>query len=195
MNNEDLLFGIPPCLRHSICNCFDDLCHPIQQHQTNFSIGRFIIDHLKWVDNYYTLLKQHIFKDRCNNTNFFIKVPAHVIKTSIEFLNNTLAIFEYYILQTQCKNFLIHYTYENGISGKQLVFALKSASSAHINLIQTLTLPFQTIDIECLLNTLEIHIFCLCIFEQFYNIINYGCNFYGPMDLKKSYKIILSICR
>lgn len=195
MNNEELHYGIPSCLRHSLCHCFDNLCQPIQQQHQRFEIGRFIFDHLKWVDKYFTLLKQHIFKDKFNRTDIFSKIPAHTLKNSIEFLNNTLAIFEYYILQTQCNDFLIHYSYNNGISGKQLIFALKNSSSAHINLIQTLSYPHQNIDIECLLSILEIHIFCLCIFEQFYNIINYGCNFYGPMDLKKSYRITLSICR
>lgn len=185
---------IPNCIFNQHCDCFNLINRPILLVPGN-DYEKFIFDNLKWVDSYYTLIKLHQNKDILYKTFRFTSFPAHTLKFSYDHLYNTLCIFESFILFANIKSFQIHLTPTKSLIGKHILLAFKNTSYSYAYLIETFKSPYTPITAEVLTSVLEVHLFCLSVFDQFYNLINYGCNFYGKLEIKNAYRITISIDR
>jgi hypothetical protein len=185
---------IPQCIFLQHCDCFNLINKPIFFVAGN-NYEQYISESLKWVDSYYTLLKIHKNKDILYNTFQFATLPAYTIKCGLDHLYNNLSIFESFIHFSNVKSFLIHLTPIKSLPGSQILLAFKNTSYSYAYLIETFKSPYTPLNSDTLINILEIHLFCLSIFDQFYNLIRYGCNIYGKLEVKNAYKITLSIDR
>lgn len=185
---------IPQCISTKHCDCFHLINRPILLVPSE-DYEKFIFDNLKWVDSYYNLIKSHQTKDYLYKTNIFSTVAAHTIKSALDHLYNNISIFEAYVFQSNVTNFNLHFSPTKFFSGKQIISAFKNISFSHSNLIETFQSPYNQLTTENLLNIFEIHLFCLSIFEQFCNLIKYGCNFYGRLEIENAYRITISIDR
>lgn len=185
---------IPHCILNKHCDCFQLINKPILLIPSE-NYEKFIIDNLKWVDSYYNLIKSHQTKDILYKTCIFETVPAHTIKCALDHLYNNITIFENFVIQSKINNFNIHITPTKKYFGKQLISAFKNISFSHSHLIELFQSPYNQLFTENLLHIFELHLFCLSIFEQFFNLINYGCNFYGKLEIENAYRITISIDR
>jgi len=182
---------IPVCIHQTFCNCFEKLCGPIN-FLPGSTIEDFIYSNLKWVDTFFSLLDQHINKDLLNKTEIFKFSRAHTIKRALDHLYNTLTIFENFFIQSGIQTFNVHESPNVSLAGKDVIQAFKGASLANSNLLQIFQTPNNLLKTNLLINVLEIHLFILCVFEQFNNLFKHGQNFYGQLEIKNYYRITIS---
>jgi hypothetical protein len=166
--------NLPLCFNQKTCNCFSQLfIKPL--HYSSSDILQYTTFNLQEIHQYLQLVEDHSLLDQHLSLNLHSHVSANEISKATEHLLETVKKFQFQLLLNANRGeFYCKYFNSGEMSVNRLVNFYESLAELNKTSVQLFNKPASLLPTKNLTDILEMHQNCLYIFQQFYNIVQYG---------------------
>jgi len=176
---------LPPCFNQKTCNCFTTLFNePLYYNPVD--VLQYTSFNLQEINQYIQCVEAHTYLDQHLNINLHSHVSASEVNKATEHLIETVQKFQFQLLlHADQGEFYCKYLHNGEMSVNRLVNFFKALAELNATSIRMFNKPTSSLPTKNLMDILEMHKNCLYIFQQFYNIVQYG----RPIFKKENYNI------
>ena len=166
--------NLPECFNQTTCNCFTKLFTKPLYYNPN-DVLQYTSFNLQEITTYIQYVEDHSFLDHHLNINLHAYVSASEVNKATEHLLDTVKKFRFQLLlHAEKGEFCCNY-FDNGqMSVNRLVMFFEELAELNTKSIQLFNKPTSSLPTRNLTDILEMHRNCLYIFQQFYNMVQYG---------------------
>lgn len=165
---------LPECFNKSSCDCFVNLFSEPLYYNPN-DVLQYTSFNLQDVHEYIQRVEAHEFLDRHLNINLHSQVTANEINKATEHLLGTVKKFQFQLLLNSDRGeFHCKYLNNGEMSVNRLIQFYQELAELNIKSLHLFNKPTTSLPTKNLTDILEMHQNCLYIFQQFYNIVQYG---------------------
>jgi hypothetical protein len=179
MDNHTLLNSLPICIRSDHCTCFNSLFKkPIHYDQTD--VLQYTLYNYGELTKYLEEINKHLNKDIIFNRQDYTAVPAIEIKRANDHLIVSINKLLLFASRNKRKGQFWFFYCNNLISCDDLTDLFMSIANTQDKSIQLLNRPLNLVNIKYLADILQQHRIILYIYQQFFNVFNYGQIIHSP---------------
>jgi hypothetical protein len=176
--------SLPQCFNQTHCYCFDNLFKkPIHFNETD--VIQYTSFYLKELTNYIENLEEHSRLDTFFNVDHHTTIAASEVKKSNDLFLQTICKFQLQLLIEAKKGEFYCKHFNEDMNVSQLINFYHELSTLNSKSIHLFNNPNSPLPVKNLTDILEIHRNCLYIFQQFYNVAQYG----RALFIKDNYNI------
>jgi len=177
--------NLPHCFNQKTCNCFTNLFLKPLYYNPN-DVLQYTSFNLQEIHQYLQYVEDHSVLDQYLNINLHANVTASEVHKATEHLLETVKKFQFQLLLYADRGEFYCKYFDNGEkSVNRLINFYEALAELNSTSIQLFNKPTTSLPTKNLVDILEMHRNCLYIFQQFYNIVQYG----RPIFKKDSYNI------
>lgn len=182
--NTSTRINLPVCINHENCSCFLNIFQkPI--HYNPSDVLQYTTFNLDEITKYLELLHSHIQLDEIIHTSRFSFISACEVHKANEHFLETVKRFQIQLLLHSDKGEFYCNYYNEDMNVNRLNLFYEELGNINTKSIQLFNKPCSPITIRNLIDVLDLHKNCLYIFQQFFNVVNYG----RPIFKKDNYYI------
>ncbi len=165
--------SLPQCFNKTSCFCFDKLFKkPIHFNETD--VIQYTSFYLKEITNYIENLEDHSRLDNFLNIDHHTYIAASEVNKSNNLFLETIYKFQLQLLLEAKKGEFYCKHFNEDMNVSQLINFYKELSTLNSKSIHLFNNPNSPLPVKNLTDILELHRNCLYIFQQFYNVSQYG---------------------
>lgn len=179
MDNRSAIDNILPiCLRENSCECFNIIFRTPSFYDSK-DVLQYTTYNQTELKKYIEEIRKHQEKDRLLNLSKFNDVSAREVKRANDHFLESVKKFQLYINQNREKGECLLEYFGQDIELLQLIDFYEQIGLTAERSITLFNQPNTQVQTKFLSETLELHLLCLYIFYQYYNLCVYGktlCN-------------------
>jgi hypothetical protein len=165
--------SLPPCYQQNYCSCFDNLFKKRNNYNQN-DVLQFTSYYLEEITNYLNLIESHSQLDIATNKNEHVNVNASEVHKANNHFHDTVKKLQLQLLlHHDMGEFHCKYFNEN-MNVNHLVDFYDELCTLNSKSIQLFNKPQSPLPTKHLVDLLELHRNCLYIYQQLYNVKQYG---------------------
>lgn len=166
--------NLPQCFNKTSCDCFIYLFTKPTYYNPS-DVLQYTSFNLQEVNQYIKLVEAHSLLDQHLNVNLHAQVSAGEVNNATEHLLETVKKFQFQLLlHAHRGEFYCKYFNNGEMSVNQLVLFFEELAELNRKSIKLFNKPTTSLPTKNLTDILEMHRNCLYIFQQFYNVTQYG---------------------
>jgi hypothetical protein len=164
---------LPKCYNNSECCCFDNVFDK-PTHFNPADILQYTNLNLQEISAYIDELNNHIRLDDTLNTSRFRNVNAIEVHKANQHFLETVRRFQMQLLLHRDKGDFFCKYFNDDMDVNKLILFYEELGNINNKSIQLFSKPSSPLTARNLIDILDLHRNCLYIFQQFYNVKNFG---------------------
>jgi hypothetical protein len=165
--------SFPKCFQQNYCSCFDTLFKKPKHFNPN-DVLQFTSFYLEEITNYINIVEAHSRLDAVTNNDRHSNVTASEVHKANTHFHETIKKLQLQLLLNKDRGDFYCKHYNDEMNVNQLIDFYDELCTLNSKSVQLFNTPNSPLPTKHLVDILELHKNCLYIFQQFYNVTQFG---------------------